>query len=128
MPDTRSEVDAILEAWARWSVTALSGLGWPEMSIIGRIMKYGTRGAAQRAGVPIVEENTLCELVDRLLQQLSRVERRTVIRHYMWHETQAVSARALGLNHEAFRQVLSRSRQKLAKMLQEEAGLSQMVM
>lgn len=121
--DKRGEVDAALEMWARWAHSAMSSLGWARMNIIGRIMKYGVRGAAQSAGLSSVEENKLCEFMDRSLMTLTESERRVVVRHYMRHETQKASAKAIRMGYDSFRETLKRARRKLSKLLEERKDL-----
>lgn len=117
VPLERSDVDVALEAWARWAKSAFSGLGWPPISIIGRIVKFGLRGAAQSVGVKLMEIDSTCELVDRAIMRLDDVEREVIVRTYLDNDAAQVVARKCCLTYQYYRNVLSRSRRRIGDYL-----------
>lgn len=112
-----ANVDAALEAWARWAKSAFSGLGWPSLSLIGRIVEFGLRGAAQTHGVKILEVDSTCELVDRAIMRLDETERDVILQTYLSHDAAQVTARKCGLTYQYYRNVLSRARRRIGDYL-----------
>lgn len=116
-PDRHAEIDVALEAWARWAKSALSGLGWPPLTLLAKIIAHTATGAAREAGAHI-EADEFCELIDRLVMKLPEIERKVIVRHYLHWEPQQVSARHLSMSYPRFRLVLHRARRSLAYRLE----------
>lgn len=114
-----NEVDIALEAWARWAKQALSGLGWPAVSLLARVIEYGVRGAAQTSGVRLVEVDSLCEMVDRaIVLRLKLKERRVLVTWYTQWSPRETAAEACGVTPEHFRVILHRARRSVADFLE----------
>lgn len=116
----REAVDAVLEAWARWAKSALSGIGWPPESLIYKIIKYGARGAAQQSGIRMVETDRLCEVVDAAITKLPSEERQVLIRHYMDPAPDCVSARIMWISPSWFSEQLTRAKGKIKRYMDSE--------
>lgn len=106
-----------LESWARWARTGLSGLGFPSISLIGKIIRLGIRGASQTTGAQIVEIDQLCEYVDRAILRLDDTEREVVYRTYLFNDAAQVTARKCGLTYGYYRHVLARVRRRVGDFL-----------
>lgn len=116
-PIERGDVDVALEAWARWAKSALTGLGWPSVSLIAKAIKYGISGAAQSGGSRVLEIDTTCEHVDRAIMRLDDVEREVILRTYMENHAAQVTAQRCGLTYQYYRNVLSRARRRVGDYL-----------
>lgn len=114
----RDEVDVALEAWARWARSALTGLGWPSLSLIWKCIKFGVRGAAHTGNGPkSLEIDTTCELVDRAIMRLDDTEREVVMRTYLENDAAMVTAEKCQLTYQYYRNVLSRARRRVGDYL-----------
>jgi DNA-directed RNA polymerase specialized sigma24 family protein len=123
----KNNVDIAMEAWCRWARAAFAGIGWPPESLLSKIIRYGVRGAAQKAGLYVSDADELCELVDRGLLRLADDQRAVIVRHYMYHETQDVSAKMLSMGHARFRDLLYNARNRMHDFLEgarESLGLT----
>jgi hypothetical protein len=114
---SRGEVDVALEAWARWAKSAFTGIGWPTISLLGRIVKFGVRGAAQGFGAQVLEIDTMCELVDRAILRLDETEREVIVRTYLENHAAPVKAQRCRLTYQYYRNVLSRARQRIGDII-----------
>ena len=110
-----------MEAWARWAKNVLTQLGFPAMSIIARVIKYGVGASASNAGVRLTEVDETCELVDRALLKLTEEQRTVIIRHYTKWEPQRVAAKALRMGTDRYSQLLTIAKRRLANILSEHA-------
>jgi DNA-directed RNA polymerase specialized sigma24 family protein len=109
---------AALEMWARWSRTVLAAIGWPSSSVIARMIEYGPMGVSQSMGMPrIVERDDLCERIDQAVGRLDETEYEVVVRTYLENHAAQVTAQKCGLTYQYYRQVLSRSRQRVGDFL-----------
>jgi len=114
-----AEVDAALEAWARWAKTALAGLSWPSLTIIARVIEFGAMGAAARGASPVhpLEVDELCELVERAVMRLTTIERRVIVHQYLHWQPIDVSARHCDMTAGRFRVILHRARRSIGDYL-----------
>jgi hypothetical protein len=116
-----AETDAALETWASWAKSALAGLGWPQMTLLARIIEFGVMGAGQHYGgaTPIVfiEYDELCATVESAVMRLKLVERNVVVKHYLYWQPIEVSARHLEMSPGRFRTILHRSRRSIKDYL-----------
>ena len=112
-----AEVDAALEAWARWAHSALAGLGWPPWTQIAKVIEYGVEGAAACAGIHAVEADEFCELVERAVIRLKEIERRVILEHYFHWQPLNVCARRCHMSEGRFRTVLHRARRSVGDYL-----------
>lgn len=119
----RDEADVALEAWARWAKSALTSLGFPPISIIGKIVELGIRGAAQSAGLKVMEIDEVCELTERAVTTLPGDEKEAVIRHYLLPEPDFVSARIMRIASSTFSEKLKSGKGKIQRYI-EDARLS----
>lgn len=113
----RDEVDAALEAWARWGKRALAEVGWPSENILTRVIRLGLYAAAHQTGVRALEIDAACEAVDRALLRLQVDERSVVVRQYWYHETLEVTARELDMGYQRARNLFVRGRRSVADYL-----------
>jgi DNA-directed RNA polymerase specialized sigma24 family protein len=114
--DGCGEVDAILEAWARWGRSLLAGIGWPVWTLLARVMEQGFTGAAQR-GAHVFEVDEAMEMVERAVLRLSEIERRVIVKHYLFWQPPEVSARYVGVSYAHFRVILNRARRSVRDYL-----------
>lgn len=118
-----SDTDAALEHWAAWAKSALSGMGWPEKTLLARVIEYGVLGAAQRGSGTLlvvgtlVEYDELCAWVEASVMRLSLMERNVIVCTFMHYETPESSARRLGVSPSNFRQILYRARRSVRDYL-----------
>lgn len=117
-PSTREEVDAALEAWARWAKSALREVGWTSVNILAKVIKFGVCGAANHAGIKLVEVDELCELVDKALLRLSEDERRVVMVSYFYYQPTEASAKQCHLSVGNFRLLLHKARRSVSDFLE----------
>jgi predicted DNA-binding protein (UPF0251 family) len=118
LADGFAEADAALEAWARWARSALAGLSWPAVTLIGRVMDFGVTVTASRGGsAHPVEVDELCELVERAIMRLREVERRVVVMHYLNWQPMETAARRCHMSSGRFRTLLHRARRSVADYL-----------
>lgn len=112
------DADVALEAWARWARSALSGLGFPCINIIGKIVELGIRGAAQTTGIRLLEIDETCEIVDRAISRLDATERTVVIKTYLYNDAAQVTAKNCGLTYGYYRSVLCRARRRVRDFIE----------
>lgn len=110
--------DYALERWARKSASDLAALGWPPVTLLGRIIEFGISGAAQ-AGSKVLEIDALFQATDMAVSHLSEQEQLVTRTHYSgaW-KTDKVGAYKIGMSHDMFRQVLHMSRAKVQSYLE----------
>jgi hypothetical protein len=117
------DAGAALEQWALWVCAGLAVVGWPEKTLLARVIEYGALGAAQgNAGSLLISADAfphdeLCEWVEAAVMRLDLPERNVVVRHYLRSESAEVSANAIGISPDSFRQRLSRARRSVKDYL-----------
>lgn len=114
--DGFDDVDAALEAWARWGRSVLSGIGWPQWTLLARVIEQGFTGAAQR-GARTFEVDEAMEWVERAVLRLAENERRVICKHYLYWQPPEVSAQFCGMSYGHFRVVLNRARRRIRDYL-----------
>lgn len=118
-----ADAGAALEHWAAWAKSALSGIGWPEKTLLARVIEYGVLGAAQRGSGTLlvvgsmVPYDELCAWVETAVIRLTLMERNVIVRVYMHYETPEVSASELDITVGNFRQILYRARRSVRDYL-----------
>ncbi len=110
------EVDAALEAWARWGRRILQDIGWPAVTLLARVMEGGIVGAAQK-GSRVFEVDDAMELVERAVLRLPERERLVVVKHYTYSQPVEVSARYCHMHPSTFRSILHRARRSIRDYL-----------
>lgn len=120
-PDDKPDfafADYALERWARKSANDLQSLGWPPITVLGRVIEFGISGAAQ-GGAKVMEIDEMFQATDRAVARLRPREKLVVRTHYSgaWR-TDKESARKLGMNHTSFRQILLFARTKVQSYLE----------
>lgn len=110
--------DYALERWARKAAGDLTALGWPPVTLLGRIIEFGISGAAQ-PGAKVLEIDELFQATDMAISRLSEQEKLVVCTHYAgtW-KTEKVSAYKIGLSHDTFRKALQFARSKVQSYLE----------
>lgn len=111
-----AEVDAALEAWARWAHSALSGLGWPAWTVIARVMEFGVNGAAHRHSA-VCAPDEFCETVERAVIRLKAIERRVILEHYFTWQPVEITSKRCHMTAGRFRTVLHRARRSVGDYL-----------
>lgn len=118
------DVHASLEHWARWVRGSLLGSGWPEKTILARVIEYGALGAAQSHHGSLlivgsaVEYDELCAWVEAAVMRLPAEERGALTRAYLSWESAEVSAKDLGISRGTFDSRLSRARRSVRDYLE----------
>jgi DNA-directed RNA polymerase specialized sigma24 family protein len=101
----------MIERWAEWGRAAVPG-AWPEITLLGRVIKQGFTGAAQHGPVPEMGEEIYA--VERAVLSLRPLERRVVVTHYMHWQPKEVSARFCQMSSGQFDRLLHRARRRVA--------------
>ncbi len=107
-------VDLALEQWARWGKEGTNG--WPQVTLLGRVIEQGFTGAAQKGPVP--EMSAVIFAVEQAILQLKAIERKVVIKHYIHWQPVEVSARYCHMSAGRFRTLLHRARRRVGELLQ----------
>lgn len=115
-------IDAILQQWGREvgsDGAQLAKLGWPEETVLSRIMREGADGAGQSSGGPIsISEQSM--IVDKAVRSLPKAKTRKVIRlWYCSHNrgNQLMCARRACTSLRNFRLHLQIGRRQVADIL-----------
>jgi predicted DNA-binding protein (UPF0251 family) len=125
LPKTGAGVDvnAALERWARWVHDSLAGVGWPDKTLLARVIEYGALGAAQGhygsliiVGT-VVEYDEVCAWVEVALMRLPNEEREVVTHAYLRRGSAEVHAKELGITRGTFDSRLSRARRSVKDYL-----------
>lgn len=122
-PGAGVDVNAALERWARWVHDSLAGIGWPEKTLLARMIEYGALGAAQghhRSVVIVgtmVEYDEFCAWVEAALMRLPEEEREAVAHAYLRRGSAEVHAKELGISRGTFDSRLSRARRSVKDYL-----------
>lgn len=114
--DGFDDVDAALEAWARWGRSVLAGIGWPQWTLLARVIEQGFTGAAQKGGRDF-EVDEAMEWVERAVLRLADIEKRVVCKHYLYWQSPEISAKNLSMSYGHFRVVLNRARRRIRDYL-----------
>src|SRR5258708_38669789 len=109
-PETRF-IHSRLEAWGRWAHGAETQ-GFPAVTLVGRMIKWGPQGASQTQGVPITMPDEIA-VVDAAVARLEQPEKQTVIAYYTRWEPVEVLALRFQMKERQVRRVLQRARWKL---------------
>lgn len=118
-----SDAHAALEHWVAWAKSALSGMGWPEKTLLARVIEYGVLGAAQKGSGTLlvvgsmVPYDELCAWVEAAVMRLTLMERNVIARAYFHYETPEISARHLEITAANFSQILYRARRSVRDYL-----------
>ena len=115
--EAMQEVDAALEAWARWGRSLLQSMGWPGRTLLARIMEEGFQGAAQKGSRSVEVIDEAMEIVERAVLRLPDKERLVVIKHYTYSQPVEVSARYCHMHPTTFRSYLHRARRSIRDYL-----------
>jgi hypothetical protein len=117
------DVHAALERWARWVHDSLAGVGWPEKTLLARVIEYGALGAAQGQYGSIViigtmiEFDEICAWVEAAMMRLPEDERDVVARAYLRYGSAEIHAKELGISRGTFDSRLSRARRSIKDYL-----------
>lgn len=108
-------VDIALEAWARWAHGGATQLGWPPVTILGRLAAEGFTGAAHAAHLPEMPAHVLA--TEQAVLRLKAIERTVVVCRYTRWEPIEASARRCHMSAGRFRTLLHRARRDVAAFL-----------
>jgi DNA-directed RNA polymerase specialized sigma24 family protein len=101
-------VDALLEAWGKWSRQGLAHLGFPRQAVIARI--HG------RSTAPADMPDYLLE-VEQAVLTLPAIRRRVIAEHYTYWQPIEVSARHCHMSASRFRKLLEQGRKAVIRLL-----------
>lgn len=122
-PGELTDVDAALEQWAKWALSALSSVGWPAKTLLARLIEYGVIGCAQQASGSILvvgrtlEYDELCAWVETAVMRLPIEERNVIVVAYLSGDPPDVAAIELGVSRGTFDSRLSRARRSVRDYL-----------
>lgn len=108
MSESTKIVHARLTAWARWAREHHAPGDWPELTIVGRLIKDGP--GAGSAGAPPVHMPTDIAEVDAAVARLGAIDRRVIRAYYGPWEPIERLARGLSMRVREFENVLRRAR------------------
>lgn len=101
-------IDALLEAWGKWSRQGLAHLGFPRHAVIARV--------CGRSTAPTDMPDYLLE-VERAVLTLPDIRRRVIVAHYTYWQPVEVSARHCHMSTHRFRKLLRQGRDAVARWL-----------
>jgi hypothetical protein len=107
---TLEYVDTALEAWAKWGKGGID-TDWPAVSLLGKIIP----GVSQRAPVP--DMNGLVFVVEQAVLKLKPIERRVVVKHYVYWQPVEISAKYCHMSPHRFRSVLNRAKNLVSEWI-----------
>lgn len=113
-PETKA-VHLRLVAWGKWSIGDRTGTELPYVTLLGRVIKQGSDGAAQKGGGPVNMPEDVA-VTDAAVSRLGTIDK-TVIRQYYLFEADDEShwRRCKGIRSmTSFRNVLKRARWRVA--------------
>ena len=113
-----TEVDAALEAWARWGRD--NSLGWPTWTLLAKVAEQGYTGAAQKGPVPEMGETIWA--VEQAVLRLKPVERTVVVKYYIHWQPVEVCAKHCHMSPNRFRTVLNRARNLISEWVSQAFG------
>lgn len=108
MRDETKPVDALLEAWGKWSRQGLAHLGYPKQAVIAKI--YG------RSTAPTDMPDYILE-VELAVLRLPAIRRRVLTEHYTFWQPIEVSARCCHMSPTRFRKLLQQAREIVGRLL-----------
>ena len=106
-------IDPLLERWARWGKDG--HIGWPEETLLSRVIQQGFTGAAQAGPMPEMDEAV--RAIETAVLRLNLKERQVIVKHYVHWQPIEVSARYCHLNPGQFRTLLHRARRRIADFI-----------
>ena len=111
-------VDLRLQAWGREQSGGLPGLGYPAVSVIGRLIEYGPMGAGAHVVATPQADPAISE-IDRIVAQLTPRYRRVLRAWYTGHTSynRTVAARQARLEPWSFDEYLRHARGQVAEHL-----------
>jgi hypothetical protein len=111
---TLDYVDSALEAWAKWGKGGIE-TDWPAITLLGKIADQQLTGASQRG--PIPEMGLMVFVVEKAVLRLKPVERRVVIKHYVYWQPVECSAKYCHMSPNRFRAVLNRAKNLIGEWI-----------
>ena|ERR1700752_1030496 len=107
-------VDYALESWAKWGRSG-EALGWPQATMLWKIEKQGYTGAAQRGPTPQMPDTVW--VVELAVLRLKPVERKVLVKHYVYWQPVEISAKYCRMSPNRFRSVLNRARNLVSEWI-----------
>lgn len=105
-------VDALLEEWARWVREGTAHLGWPRITLLGRMIEQGFTGAAQTGAMVEMPDSILA--VEREVCHLKPLHKRVICKHYLYWQPVEAAARYCQLSAIQYRVTLHRARNTIS--------------
>jgi len=120
--ESDAAVDSLLEQWGREvgsDGAQIAKLGWPEETILSRIMREGIEGAGQAGGKPIAISD-MAMVLDKTVRSIPQAKTRKVVR--LWYASedrgsQLACARRASVGLRTFRLHLKIGRGYVAETL-----------
>ncbi len=105
--------DILLERWASIMGRDPHGLGWPPVTILGRLIEQGANGAAQSGSGPRLDIPDDVAIIDKWVKKLPYRRQRVVVRWYTGRNryNQSACARLERLSNRVFRDELRAARE-----------------
>jgi hypothetical protein len=111
MDQESKEVHLLLEAWGAWSRDAYPR-PFPEVSVIGRMIKYGALGASQEGKPPIAMPDPIAR-VDAAVARLGDIDKKVVQSYYLHWDPPESCAKRCHMRLRMFQNVLRRARWRI---------------
>jgi len=111
-------VHARLEEWARWANQGIETIGWPQATMLGRMIEEGPTGASQSGSPPITIPDRVAQ-VDRAVAGLEPIDKGVIRTFYFsWAPPETLWMGCIGV-HSAFgfRMILRRAQWKISQVI-----------
>lgn len=109
-PETKI-VHIRLELWSEWATEGLRG--FPESTIIDRIMKQGAQGASSDHSRRTEMPDPIL-ITDRAVAKLKELPKRCICEYYLRWEPKEIIARRVGMNWNRLQVTLRDARTRIA--------------
>ena len=107
-------VDWALESWAVWGRGGID-TDWPAVTLMGKIADQTPRGAFSHGSVAGMGDTVW--IVEQAVLRLKPVERKVVVKHYIYWQPVEVSAKYCRMSPNRFRSVLNRAKNLIGEWI-----------
>jgi hypothetical protein len=108
-PETRV-VHGLLEAWGKTCGDRFKP--WPSRTLLGKIIDYGARGAAQASHAVDTIPDEVAN-VDAAVSRLGQIDKKVIVAYYTRYDPPEIVARKLHMRYRMFQAVLRRARWRI---------------
>jgi len=102
----------LLEQWGKWALDSTLR-AYPPITLLGRMIKYGPRGAAE-SGPPPVAMPSHIAAVDAAVAKLGEIDRKAIKAYYTREQPTEACAKDCHMRVRQFQNVLRRARWRVA--------------